>query len=261
MVSEVKTLAFWRAVLAELVGMLLFIFIGITAAIGNQNNTGPDQEVKVALAFGLAVATLAQSLGHVSGTHLNPAITVGLLVSCRISLLRAVFYIAAQMLGAVLASAVILGLRPASINALGLNQLNGVSAAQGFGIEFLLTLQLVLCVIATTDKRRRDIGGSAPLAIGLSVGLGHLGGLSYTGCGINPARSFGPAVILKTFEYHWVYWAGPMAGGIVAALLYDFLLSPKNGDLPKRLKVLCHGDCEGEHEPLLDGAEGEQWAK
>lgn len=122
MVSEVKTLAFWRAVLAELVGMLLFIFIGITAAIGNQNNTGPDQEVKVALAFGLAVATLAQSLGHVSGAHLNPAITLGLLVSCRISFLRALFYIAAQMLGAVLASAVTLGLRPVSINALGLNQ-------------------------------------------------------------------------------------------------------------------------------------------
>lgn len=122
MVSDVKTLAFWRAVLAELVGMLLFIFIGIMSAIGNQNNTDHDQEVKVALAFGLAVATLAQSLGHISGAHLNPAITLGLLVSCRISLLRAVCYIAAQMLGAVLASAITLGLRPASIKALGLNQ-------------------------------------------------------------------------------------------------------------------------------------------
>ncbi|XP_062385803.1 aquaporin FA-CHIP-like [Sardina pilchardus] len=261
MATEMKTLAFWRAVLAELVGMILFIFIGITAAIGNQNNSGPDQEVKVALAFGLAIATLAQSLGHISGAHLNPAVTLGLLASCRISLLRAVFYIAAQMLGAILASAVTLGLRPASINALGLNQLNGVNAAQGFGIEFLLTLQLVLCVIATTDKGRRDVSGSAPLAIGLSVGLGHLGGLSYTGCGINPARSFGPAVILRNFDYHWVYWAGPMSGGIVAALLYNLLLSPKLGDLPENLKVLCHGDCESEREPLLDGAEGDQWAK
>lgn len=70
---------------------------------------------------------------------------------------------------------------------------------------------------------------------------------------------FVPKIHLKSFFQ--VYWAGPMAGGIVAALLYDLLLFPKNGDLPKRLKVLCHGDCEGEHEPLLDGAEGEQWAK
>ena len=122
MLSEVKTLAFWRAVLAELIGMVLFIFIGIAAAIGNKNNDGPDQEIKVALAFGLAIATLAQSLGHVSGAHFNPAVTLGLLVSCQISVLRAVLYILAQMLGAVIASGIILGLRPESIKALGLNQ-------------------------------------------------------------------------------------------------------------------------------------------
>ncbi|XP_012683422.2 aquaporin-1-like [Clupea harengus] len=261
MLSEVKTLAFWRAVLAELIGMVLFIFIGIAAAIGNKNNDGPDQEIKVALAFGLAIATLAQSLGHVSGAHFNPAVTLGLLVSCQISVLRAVLYILAQMLGAVIASGIILGVRPESIKALGLNQLNGVSTAQGFGIEFLLTLQLVLCVIATTDKRRRDVSGSAPLAVGLSVGLGHLGGLSYTGCGINPARSFGPAVILKTFENHWVYWVGPMSGGVMAALIYHLLLSPIPGDLPQRLKVLCHGHYQNERQPLLGGAEGDQWTK
>ncbi len=107
--KELKSKAFWRAVLAELVGMTLFIFLSITAAVGNTNNDKPDQEVKVALAFGLSIATLAQSLGHISGAHLNPAVTLGLLASCQISLLKAVMYIVAQLLGATLASGIVYG--------------------------------------------------------------------------------------------------------------------------------------------------------
>ncbi|XP_030630648.1 aquaporin-1-like [Chanos chanos] len=265
MARELKTWAFWRAVTAELVGMIIFIFIGILSAIGNKNNSNPDQEVKVALAFGLAIATLAQALGHISGAHLNPAVTLGMLVSCQISVCRAVWYILAQLLGAVLASSIALGVRPKTIDSLGVNKLNGVNPAQAFGIEFLLTLQLVLCVIATTDKRRGDATRAAPLAIGLSVGLAHLAGISYTGCGINPARSFGPAVVLQVFENHWVYWAGPLCGGVTAALIHDFILSPTWGDLSlsQRLKVLCCGTevTDAETEPLLGEAEGAGWGK
>ncbi|XP_074545445.1 LOW QUALITY PROTEIN: aquaporin-1-like [Halichoeres trimaculatus] len=239
---EFKSKEFWRAVLAELVGMTLFIFLSLATAIGNTNNTNPDQEVKVALGFGLSIATLAQSLGHISGAHLNPAVTLGLLASCQISLLKAVMYIIAQMLGSALASGIMFGARPSTINSLGLNSLsNGVTPSQGVGIELLATFQLVLCVIAVTDKRRRDVTGSAPLAIGLSVCLGHLAAISYTGCGINPARSFGPALILNDFTNHWVYWVGPMCGGVAAALIYDFLLSPKFDDFPERVKVLVSG--------------------
>lgn len=237
MKSEVKSKAFWRAVLAELVGMTLFIFLSITAAIGNNTL----DEVKTSLAFGLAIATLAQSLGHISGAHLNPAVTLGMLASCQISVLRAVMYIVAQMLGATVASGIIYGVRPENNTKLGLNGLDGVSASQGIGIELLATFQLVLCVIATTDKRRQDVTGSAPLAIGLSVALGHLTAISFTGCGINPARSFGPAAVLGDFTNHWVYWVGPMCGGVAAALVYDFLLYPKLDDLPDRMKVLVSG--------------------
>ncbi|XP_041659448.1 aquaporin-1-like isoform X2 [Cheilinus undulatus] len=252
--SEIRMWAFWRAVVAELLGMTVFVFIGLSAAVGGINNTYPDQEIKVALAFGLAVATLAQCLGHISGAHLNPAITLGMLVNCQMSVFRALFYVMAQMLGALAGSGIVYGIRPKTIESLGVNKLNGISPGQGFGVEFLLTLQLVLCVLAVTDKRR-DVNGFAPLAIGLSVGLGHLAGISYTGCGINPARSFGPAVIQNSFEDHWVYWVGPLSGGVVAALLYDFLLAPRDEPFSERTRALfCWGPTlENEiREPLLE---------
>ncbi|XP_075953961.1 aquaporin-1-like [Anarhichas minor] len=238
--SEIKTWAFWRAVLAEFLGMIIFIFIGLSAAIGDRNNSFPDQEIKVALAFGLAIATSAQCLGHISGAHLNPAVTLGLLASCQMSLLRAFFYMIAQILGAVAGSAIVYGIRPETTHSLGVNKLNGISPGQGLGVEFLLTLQLVLCVLAVSDKRR-DVGGFAPLAIGLSVVLGHLAGISFTGCGINPARTFGPAVIQESFNDHWVYWAGPMSAGVVAALLYNYLLAPRDEDFSIRRNVLLNG--------------------
>ncbi|XP_061835261.1 aquaporin-1-like [Nerophis lumbriciformis] len=248
---EFKSKEFWRAVLAELVGMTLFIFLSIAAAIGKPGD--PGQEVKVSLAFGLAIATLAQSLGHISGAHLNPAITLGMLASCQISLFRAVMYVVAQLLGSALASGILYGARPGATTALGLNSLSGVTPSQGVGIELLATFQLVLCVIAVTDKRRRDVTGSAPLAIGLSVSLGHLAAISYTGCGINPARTFGPALIMNDFKDHWVYWVGPMCGGVAAALIYDFLLSPKFADFPERMKVLISGPV-GDYDVTGDAA-------
>ncbi|ROJ94847.1 Aquaporin-1 [Anabarilius grahami] len=235
--------------------MTIFVFIGIASAIGNKHNRYPDQEVKVALAFGLAIATLAQSLGHISGAHLNPAITLGLLVSCQISFFRAFMYIIAQMFGAVLASGIMFKVSPDPDSTLGLNMLGkGVTVGQGFAIELFATFQLVLCVLATTDKHRTDVTGSAPLAIGLSVGLGHLVAISYTGCGINPARSFGPAVILEAFKNHWIYWIAPMIGGVAAALVYDFLLYPKREAFGKRMNVL-KGTADPETsatEPLIE---------
>jgi len=90
--AEIKAPASWRA---EYLGMAVLVFTGISAAIGNPNNARPDQELKVALAFGLAIATLAQCVGHLSGAHLNPAVTLGFLVSCQMSIRRALFYILA----------------------------------------------------------------------------------------------------------------------------------------------------------------------
>uniref|UniRef100_A0A3B3RSJ7 Aquaporin 1 (Colton blood group) n=1 Tax=Paramormyrops kingsleyae TaxID=1676925 RepID=A0A3B3RSJ7_9TELE len=184
--------------------------------------TEPDQEVKVFLAFGLAIMSCVPRR-IISGAHLNPAATLGMAVNCQISILRAVLY--TMVFGCLLGKYKIYGfLFPLP------QQLNKVTASQGFGIEFLATFQLVLCVLATTDKRRRDVTGSAILAVGLSVGLGHLTATSSTGCGINPTHSFGPAVIKASFQNHWVYWLEPLIGAVAAVLDYDFLLSPKYGD-------------------------------
>ncbi|KAM6989783.1 aquaporin FA-CHIP-like [Tautogolabrus adspersus] len=261
--TEIKSWPFWRAVAAEFVGMLLFIFFGLSAIVGKPSSD-VAQELKVSLAFALAIATLAQSLGHVSGAHLNPAVTLGLLVSCQISALRCVSYILAQMLGAVAASAIVNGFK--SSGALGVNALSSnVSVGQGFIIEFLATLQLVLCVIAVTDKRRKDLTGSAPLAIGLSVGLGHFAAISFTGCGINPARSFGPAIIRSAMKNHWVYWLGPMCGGIAAAVIYNFLLYPRTNTLRSRRNVLLHGAEDENDVEIIEGGNSSpgpsQWPK
>uniref|UniRef100_A0A1B8YA67 Aquaporin-1 n=1 Tax=Xenopus tropicalis TaxID=8364 RepID=A0A1B8YA67_XENTR len=137
MASELKKKAFWRAVIAEFLAMILFVFISIGAALGvqypipadaaNATNTDTRQQdiVKVSLAFGLAIATLAQSVGHISGAHLNPAVTLGCLLSCQISILKALMYIIAQCLGAVVGTAILSGITTQiSNNSLGLNGLH-----------------------------------------------------------------------------------------------------------------------------------------
>ncbi|CAM5113167.1 unnamed protein product [Natator depressus] len=259
MASEFKKKMFWRAVVAEFLAMSLFIFISIGSAlgynfpvVGNKTATATQDNVKVSLAFGIAIATMAQSVGHISGAHLNPAVTLGLLLSCQISVLKAFMYIVAQCLGAVVATAILSGVTSSlPNNSLGLNALaEGINSGQGLGIEIIATFQLVLCVLATTDRRRNDISGSAPLAIGLSVALGHLLAIDYTGCGINPARSLGSALVGRNFTNHWIFWVGPMLGGASAALIYDFILAPRSSDLTDRMKVWTSGQVE---EYDLDG--------
>lgn len=130
MMKELRTLEFWRAVFAELLGTTMFVFCGISAEIGNGNSSYPDQEVKVALAFGLAITILVQSLSHISGAHLNPAVTFAMMISCQISICRALWYIVAQVTGAVIASGIILGVRPSVVDSFGLNKVSNLSKSK-----------------------------------------------------------------------------------------------------------------------------------
>ncbi|XP_077983275.1 aquaporin-4-like [Glandiceps talaboti] len=226
--DDLKDPKFWRAVVGELVAMTIFVMISIGSTIGWDPPYTPSM-VQIALCFGLTIATMVQCFGHVSGANINPAVTCALLVTRKISAVRAIFYILAQCAGAIAGAGIIYGVTPASVRGgLGVTSLgNGVSVEQGFAIEYLITFELVFTVFATIDPNRKDLQGSASLAIGISVTIGHLFAIQYTGASMNSARTFGPSVIMNSWEDHWIYWAGPILGGITAGIAYEYLFAAK----------------------------------
>ncbi|EOA93548.1 Aquaporin-2, partial [Anas platyrhynchos] len=114
---------------------------------------------------------------------------------------------------------------------------NETTTGQAVTVELFLTFQLVLCIFASTDERREDNLGSPALSIGLSVTVGHLLGIRYTGCSMNPARSFAPAVIVGDFSDHWVFWVGPLIGAAAASILYNYILFPQSKTFSERLAI------------------------
>ncbi|XP_005371258.1 lens fiber major intrinsic protein [Microtus ochrogaster] len=254
---ELRSASFWRAIFAEFFATLFYVFFGLGASL--RWAPGPIHVLQVALAFGLALATLVQTVGHISGAHVNPAVTFAFLVGSQMSLLRAFGYVAAQLLGAVAGAAVLYSVTPPAVRGnLALNTLHaGVSVGQATTVEIFLTLQFVLCIFATYDERRNGCMGSVALAVGFSLTLGHLFGMYYTGTGMNPARSFAPAILTRNFSNHWVYWVGPIIGGGLGSLLYDFLLFPRLKSVSERLSILkgarpsdSNGQPEGTGEPV-----------
>ncbi|XP_063813124.1 aquaporin-5-like [Pseudophryne corroboree] len=235
--NEICSLAFVRAVFAEFLATLIFVFLGCGSAL-NWPSALPSV-LQIAIAFGLAIGTLVQIFGHVSGANINPAVTVAFLVGSQISLLRAVFYIAAQIVGAIAGAGILYGVAPPEVRGnLAINSVNTGSPGLVLVVEIILTFQLVLCVFASTDSRRTDNVGSPAISIGLSVTLGHLLGIYFDGCSMNPARSLGPAAITGIVAYQWVFWIGPLAGGILASIIYYYVLFPLNMSLSDRIAML-----------------------
>ncbi|OWK16778.1 MIP [Cervus elaphus hippelaphus] len=208
---ELRSASFWRAIFAEFFATLFYVFFGLGASL--RWAPGPLHVLQVALAFGLALATLVQAVGHISGAHVNPAVTFAFLVGSQMSLLRAICYMVAQLLGAVAGAAVLYSVTPSAVRGnLALNTLHpGVSVGQATIVEIFLTLQFVLCIFATYDERRNGRMGSVALAVGFSLTLGHLFG---------------------------VYWVGPVIGAGLGSLLYDFLLFPRLKSVSERLSIL-----------------------
>jgi len=219
----------WRQAIAEFIGTFALIFIGAGAIIADKVMGGSVGLTGIALAHGLAIATMVSALGAVSGGHFNPAVTVGFLVTRRIAVTSAAIYVAAQLLGAVVAAAILKSVAPsAAVDAvaLGTPALGSETAfAAGVIIEAVLTFFLVTAVFGTAvDPRAPKIGG---FGIGLVVAMDILMGGPLTGAAMNPARAFGPALVQGFWSDHLVYWVGPLLGGSIAALVYEWGLMQK----------------------------------
>ncbi|NXM50943.1 AQP2 protein, partial [Gymnorhina tibicen] len=247
---ELRSIAFTKAVLAEFLATLVFVLFGLGSALNWPSAPAPST-LQIALAFGLAIGTLVQALGHVSGAHINPAVTLGCLLGSQLSLLRALFYVVAQLLGGVVGAAILHEVTPAdSREGLALNKLhNETTTGQAVTVELFLTFQLVLCIFASTDERREDNLGSPALSIGLSVAVGHLLGIRYTGCSMNPARCLAQAgwvLLTPLFSPPQVFWVGPLLGAAAASILYNYILFPQAKTLSERLAIL--KGCEPEQD-------------
>jgi aquaporin Z len=195
--------------------------------------------VGVALAFGLTVLTMAYAIGHISGCHLNPAVSIGLWAGKRFPAGELIPYIVAQVLGAILAAGVLYfiasgkaGFSVASglaSNGYGEHSPGGYSLAAGLVAEVVLTLMFLMIILGSTDKRAPQ--GFAPIAIGFGLTLIHLIGIPVTNVSVNPARSTGPAIFVGGWALSqlWLFWVAPIAGALIAGLIYRNVFEQKQG--------------------------------
>jgi len=187
----------------------------------------------VAFAFGLTVLTMAYAIGHISGCHLNPAVSVGLWAGGRFPADKLLPYIGAQVLGAVVAGGVLYGIASGkagfdvangfAANGYGAHSMGGYSLLAGLICEIVMTMMFLIIILGATDKRAPQ--GFAPLAIGLGLTLIHLISIPVTQTSVNPARSTGVAVFVGGWAMAqlWLFWVAPIAGAVLGATVYRFI--------------------------------------
>lgn len=231
--SQIHASNLLGSAVAELIGTFILIFTGCavaTAAILQSSTAGPlsYNSLAVALAFGLALTIVVAAIGHVSGAHVNPAVTLGLAATNKFPWQYVPIYIGAQLLGAILgAIAVWLAYgQPAREFAelAATFPVEGVGDLRAFLVEVLVTFILVFVVISVATDERAP-AGVAPLAVGFALACGVLIAGPVTGGSLNPARTLGPMVVAGKFDAVWVYLLAPIVGAVLAALVYDRFVS------------------------------------
>jgi aquaporin Z len=209
-----------RRATAEFVGVFALIFVGAGSLIYGDVNGA-------ALAHGLVIAVMVSAVGHISGGHFNPAVTLGFVVTRRISMPLAFVYWVTQFVAAIAAAALLKWLLPGQIESgvsLGAPSLyTDINPGQGVVIEAVLTFFLVWVIFASVADPRGTFKQIAGLAIGFTIALDILFAAKLTGAAMNPARAFGPELIGNHWKDAWVWYLGPFAGGAIAAVLYELL--------------------------------------
>ncbi len=229
----------WQKLLAEALGTAILVLLGCGTAVfikGSELGALPLGIVGVALAFGLSIVATAYAIGHISGCHINPAVSLGMLLSGRMKIVEFCGYVVAQVIGAIGGAALLkyiisqtnLGAETGlGQNGFGQASMSGLSMGGAFITEVVLTLIFVFLVISVTKKDQFQ--AVAGWSIGGALMLVHLLGINLTGTSVNPARSFGPALLLggEALSQVWVFLVAPLVGAIVAALLLKVLSTKK----------------------------------
>jgi len=232
-VEEVSNLKICRMLGAEFLGTLLLVLFGCGTIFWADGDVS-SKLVQIALTFGFMVTCLVTVLGHVSGCHINPAVTVSLLVVGKCSVLRSVLYIVVQCIGAVAGFFLLLQITPSELSSNGPTGATSlgpnVSQGQGFLTEAIATFLLILVIHAATDKRHAEVKHIAPILIGLAITVCHLFAIKYTGSSVNPARSLGPAVVYGAWADHWIYWIAPLSGAVFGGVVYKLIFEVRKGE-------------------------------
>ena len=225
-----------RAWFAEAIATYCLVFFGPVsiglAVVAFGNGLSVPAIVMISLAHGAAIGLMVYTFGHVSGAHINPAVTIAMLVTKRINIKDGIAYIIFQLIGAIAAAASYKAILPdigAKVNfgtQGGPSALLHYNAISGFTVEAILTFFLVT-VIFMTAVHKKAAAGMYGLAIGGMIFLIHLIGVPLTGASVNPARTFGPALISGYWDYHWIYWAGPIVGAVIAGLIMNYIFVKK----------------------------------
>jgi aquaporin Z len=224
--------------LAELLGTFVLVFFGTGAAVVAGKSLGV---LGIALAFGIAVLVMVYAIGSISGCHINPAITLAMLVNGKVSSKDALIYIIVQCIGAILASALLFAIMTGNPsyaiatdglgqNGYGVASPGGYSLVSGLLAEVILTFIFLMVIFGATSKAAP--AGFAGIAIGLSLTTVHLVGILITGTSVNPARSLGPALIVggTALAQLWLFIIAPVTGAVLAALVWKYLFD--DGSVP-----------------------------
>jgi aquaporin NIP len=210
----------FKRLTGEFLGTFGLVFCGTGAIVINQETGGVITHLGIAMTFGLIVMAMILSFGHISGAHINPAVTIALSVSNRFQWKHVVPYIIAQAGGALAASLILRGLFPG-------NELLGATiprgaASQSFILEFILTFLLMLVILTSTQKKDHSLLGPA-VAIGGTVGLEALFAGPICGASMNPARSLSPAVVGSHYHSLWIYITGPILGALLGSFVFAII--------------------------------------